>query len=362
MNLWGRSRRWYAAAAGVVTIAIVAGGVVAVNSGDEPGRATVRQIDDVPPELALVEPETSESPSSSPSATASPSASPAAASGTPRPEPSDDEPAPPSPTGKPSATPSSVQIDPGPATPALVSVSVSDASLPTATKMIVTVRFRADRGHFVEGSPGDGHPPWITDGCYRREREDVTYAGGWGTARYEWSYRRAGTYDIVATLKHAPCEGGNVTVIATSAPVRVRVTPGANVANGPWAPHLSMSATMQAPSSASQPVPPERVWYDTSTWDPDGWLWKSVVDFGDGSQPEVLGGFLEDCTDSYDYGNSRPFPDSTWPWGGHGGIYNGWHDLPGPGTYTITVTAYSSNCDGGDVQTVTRQAQVTVPG
>jgi hypothetical protein len=348
------SRRRYAAASGVVVVALVAGGVVA--SRGSPPRSSVQTLDAAPLDVVPddAEPSGSAEPSAPPSPTPSPTPSGTPAAGTTSPIDVAPEP-------EESPTPTGMVIDPGmhrppttpPATPLIV-VEVSDASLPTATKMLVTVRWRTARGRYAETDPGDGHPPWTSDACYHGDR-DVEYGHEWAVATYEWSYRRAGAYDITAELKSHPCGGaGQIETVAHAQTVRVHVTQGADVANGPWEPHLQVSWSDDAPPDANPDNPPYMVWGGSQTWESDGWLWKVVTDFGDGSEPETSGGYAEDCNLE-----GKPYPDSTWPWGGQGGSY-GHHTMPGPGTYTITTTAYSSACGGGDVQTVTKVVTVTV--
>jgi hypothetical protein len=344
------------AAIGLLAAAVLAGGLVAVRDRGAPMALREAPADPVltaapsltPAATTPAPPPTT--PPAVPTATR-PTAAPASEVGGGDPLPSLPLPVTPPPPPPP--------VTPAPEPP--VSVTVSRAALPAATRMIVTVRWRNEPGSFVEVGPGDGHPPFISDGCYHRERADVTYGDEWAVARYEWSYRRAGTYDIVARLRHNPCDGdGTVTTIATSAPARVVVTPGADVANGPWQPHLTVSATTEPPPAANPDWPAHRVTVNVGTWDADGWLWKVVLDWGDGSDPELLGGVLEDCRLDGDYGGDpHPYPATTWPWGGMGGGST-WHDLPGPGTYVVTATATSSGCDGGDAQTVTRHVTVTV--
>lgn len=347
-------RRWYAVAAGVVSVALVAGGVVAARGPGPTSSVSARDSDPAGVVPEVVSPSASDEPSATPPAAVT--AAPTADHGSALPVPV------PVPTVTATVRPTPPALPPAPVENPLVQVSVSDDTLPTATKMIVTVRWRTAPGRFVHVDPDDGHAPWTTDPCYRGEREDVTYGDEWAVARYEWSYRRAGTYDIVAVLRDYPCEGsGSIEDVARSAPRRVHVVPGADVANGPWLPHLDVSFSTDPPPTANPGTDPNLVWGGASTWDPDGWLWKLTIDWGDGSQPDVYGGFLEDCWVGGDYGGKQPYPDTTWPWGGQSGTY-GSHDMPGAGTYTVTVKAYSASCEGDDVQVVTKTAQVVVAG
>jgi hypothetical protein len=204
----------------------------------------------------------------------------------------------------------------------------------------------------VRVDTGDGHAPLETFHCPSRSLYPTVTAGAFTTTSFEWSYRRAGTYPVRAELLRLPCGGGPIEEVAHDI-ATVTVTPGAVRANGPWLPHVELRFVQPEDMSFSPDVPAYSYGLSFLMWDADGWVWHYVVDWHDGTEPDAAPGFLEDCVNTQ-------YPDTTYPWGGAGGGLTS-HTVPGPGTYHVTVTAYSSGCAGEDVQTASATETLVVP-
>jgi hypothetical protein len=258
------------------------------------------------------------------------------------------------PTGVPTGVPTvSLPVPSLPVPDPDITVRVSAPVLPTATKMHVVVRWRTGDDVSVRVDTDDGHAPLETGRCPMGPWFTTVKDGAFTIASFEWSYRRAGTYTLRAELWRAPCDTGDRPTLAAYDTTTVIVTPGAVRSNGPWLPHVSARVVQPEDMNFSPDVPPYSYGLYYSQWDPDGWVSHYVIDWHDGSEPETHSGFFEECVNTH-------YPDTTWPWGGATGGST-WHTLPGPGTYHVTVTAYSSDCAGNDVQTASAATTLTVP-
>lgn len=119
---------------------------------------------------------------------------------------------------------------------------------------------------------------------------------------------------------------------------------------GPTLPHVELSRTMILGENG-QPAPHQgdRTWAAVVAVakDDDGWVRSATLDWGDGTPPQV---FPTGMT-------CRPTL-TGWPGGtqiafGAVGSGEGVHHYATPGTYTVTVTAVSTGCDGTVTQTGT---------
>ena len=93
--------------------------------------------------------------------------------------------------------------------------------------------------------------------------------------------------------------------------------------------------------------------------DADGWIDRFTVDWGDGTAPETLPGDPIPCRAVVPYawptGDYVSVPAST------PGATSPLHHYDNPGTYTVTVTARSTACDGSQPQEATGTRGWSVP-
>ena len=336
------SRHRIAVLAAVLSAAALAGTLVALRdvtpaAALRPAAAPVESPVDAP------SPEVSEE---SPTPTPSPTATTTTTTASPAPAPL--------PTILPTVVPTAVPTVVVPTLPVpdpVVEVTPSAERVGAGTKMTLTVRWLAKGRPRIKVDPGDGNVGMYLGGCYGT-RYDVHRAGPYLVTTLEWSYRRPGTYTVSAHTLSSDCDTG--VPAARSVPRKVVVTAGPDVANGPWSPHAELRFPTAEQMNANPGTSPNVVWFATDSWDPDGWTRSVLVDFHDGTPAELFQSFLEDCA-------SSDFPDTTYPWGGRGGVA-GSHETPGPGTYDVTVTVTSSACDGGDAQTTSIAGTVVVTG
>jgi hypothetical protein len=146
-------------------------------------------------------------------------------------------------------------------------------------------------------------------------------------------FRYPGVYYAVVRVKHQ-CEGP---AGSNYRAVRIDVNRGPNLANGPSAPDVRFSPNDYTSKDA----------FFISGSDQDGWVSRTVVDWGDGSSPAVSSYGLGGCAD----------PDWQWPQSDHGTSLT--HHYAKPGTYHVTTQVMSSGCDGKNVQHATAVTDVT---
>ncbi len=143
------------------------------------------------------------------------------------------------------------------------------------------------------------------------------------------TYAKAGTYTGTAIVTTGECGAPTESKTVTQS-VKV-VAEGAG--NGPAVPTVS----------AGQVDGQEKVTLHGA--DSDGFVKKFWVDWGDGSPETYVGPRSLDLCE--------PGKGSTWD-------TTATHDYSEPGTYTVTVTVMSTNCDGGQGQTKSVTTTVTV--
>ncbi|MDQ6727148.1 MAG: hypothetical protein M3066_13415 [Actinomycetota bacterium] len=109
---------------------------------------------------------------------------------------------------------------------------------------------------------------------------------------------------------------------------------------GPSRPNVTVSRT-----GISHPG--DRTWAEVLAIakDDDGWVRTATLDWGDGTPPQVFptGMVCRPTISGYPGGTQIVF--------GSAGSGEGVHHYAAPGTYTITVTAVSTGCDGTMTQT-----------
>ena len=333
-------RRRRATVAGIACFAaLVAGSGVAALSSDRT-TAGLTATDPTPTVTASASPSPSEEPSPEPEET--------------------EEPATPSPTRTPSPEPEPVPT----AYPTAESfggeglvarVALTPDSPATATTATLRVTGEDDDGGIqVSGvSWGDGSSEPIAiamPSCAWTGPPPTTRPKDPGTldASYRHAWRHDGTYTVVVdVVSDTGCAQPPGRSENARLRLRVEVREGEIVSNGPRRPaahQVSLSADGTADGN-----------YDWALLgfvdDADGWLGTATVDWGDGSQPDVI-----DNNGTCDDGDGRHYPSS------HLSLYSG-HDYE-PGTYTITVSWTSTGCDGEDAQTgsTTVEAQIESVG
>lgn len=180
------------------------------------------------------------------------------------------------------------------------------------------------------------------DGAGRLLRVEVTFgdgksavyepneACGYGTSvkkLFSHTYAKAGTYTAKATVTTGGCGAATETKTVSNS-VKV-LAQGSG--NGPAQP--TVTATQVTGGLALHGA------------DADGFVKKFYIDWGDGSPESYVGPrSLDSCVDG---------EGSTWD-------QNAAHTYAEPGTYTVTLTVLSVNCDAGQGQTKSITLTITV--
>lgn len=154
------------------------------------------------------------------------------------------------------------------------------------------------------------------------------------------SYRRAGRYPIgvVVTAGYCDPEDGKTLLIDGV----ITVGSGPLLSNGPL-PLVVFAgpADEQSPSGFTLGITAE---------DPDGWIHRIQVDWGDGSSTQNLDYSTSACVDDLSAfpGPARQIEELT-------------HRYPDAGSYQVKVTAHSAGCKGADLQSVTELVTAVAP-
>jgi hypothetical protein len=128
------------------------------------------------------------------------------------------------------------------------------------------------------------------------------------------------------------------------------VGPGTSTAQGPSLPKVKFDSTFRTKEQQKDPNV-VTLWGEAE--DVDGYITKLVVTFGDGSS-KTFPGWSEPCREGMD-----GWPDASYGMLPYQPPHA--HRYAKPGTYTLTLTAYSSACDGSEVQTGTASFTWDVP-
>jgi hypothetical protein len=134
---------------------------------------------------------------------------------------------------------------------------------------------------------------------------------------------------------------GNCVELGASASLfgAIEVHAGRTTAQGPTPPEVTFDSTVPPAGHEGDPT-----WLSVTglAHDPDGFLRTFMVDWGDGSAPEVLARDVSPCVDD----------QVGWPQPNWFAIFTGqaFHHYSAHGTYTVTATAVSTACDGSTPQ------------
>jgi hypothetical protein len=164
------------------------------------------------------------------------------------------------------------------------------------------------------------------------------------TFSFRTRYRAAGAEQIdatVTTLDQTCATAATQRQWPFSAAVSIRA--GSTLSNGVQPVTLIVGAAQ---------VQASRITVNTSANDPDGYVSGFTVDWGTGTPDSFPGGNGANCS-ATEYGGV------FWPNGPGSGMFTS-PVLPA-GTYTVTVTATATGCDGKDTQTAQQKLIVTVP-
>jgi hypothetical protein len=329
--------------AGVLATALLAGGVVAVTTRSDGPTSTVTSLADVPPpsdgiitQTLTPSPSASPTPDATPAATVSPSA---AASRTASPSatrPPDEQASVDRDTGDGLGPhpPGSVDFpyEPGRTTWDATSNGVHlRISMSARPKVGVPMTWR-----ITTTSPDSdccGVAMVFGDGRSTGQLSCEKLKSN-GTVELTHTYNKAGRLDFLVQGVSNACKR-NGQVYGT-----FDVAPGKTTKQGPALPAVKVDTSTPPPGHEN-----DAHW--VSLWgeaeDTDGWLRKLVVTWGDGTS-QTFAGDANKCDDSYDGwpGHSYAFVPHEPPPA---------HQYKAPGSYTVTLTAYSSGCDGSAVQT-----------
>lgn len=345
------SRR--AAVAASLVLALTAGATVAAVTRDQGGESSLIALNE-PPLTDVATSAPSGSPTPTPSATPSPTQSPAEA-------------APASPAGtRPTASattsaPTTAAPPPitnyGPRPPG--SVTAPYRAGQTSWDLTSNgIRFRVSMTPAKAGEP----MTWTVDtsssvaGCCAIY---LLFGDGFGarpdmdcdhpdpSVSYSHIYNRGGRKEFMVQAGHSKSCGASGDGSVYGA---FDVAPGTSTAQGPSLPVVQFDTSTPVPGHAND----HRY---VSLWgevdDADGYITKLVVSFGDGTSKTFPG----------DEGPCQRTPDG-WPAASKAWLpYQPppYHYYAKPGTYTLTLTAYSAGCDGRQAQSGSKSFTWTVP-
>jgi hypothetical protein len=289
---------------------------------------------------------TGEAPSESPGTTLSPSGTP---SPTATATPSD------TPSGTPSVSPAGSQTGPAAGPDNLHVTLALDADAP-ATAEYALLRVRGgdpDAYPYVDRvawGDGDTFPLYDRSGSHAWDcgpgGPPATSGPGTLSANADHAWRHPGTYTVEVTVSSWTC-GTSLPQETATFPLRVVVRAGEVTSNGPRLPGWSSVHVNQLQTGPSPN--PLRVVLSTMAHDDDGYFPGGVIDWGDGTSTPV--GPKMACDD----GGGRYYPHRT-------DLYvDGEHTYDSAGTYTVTIRATSTGCDGGSPQKTAKTVTVTVP-
>ena len=117
----------------------------------------------------------------------------------------------------------------------------------------------------------------------------------------------------------------------------IEVGPGVSTAQGPFPPEMNVDRSVQPKGHES-----DYSWVSVAGFvrDPDGWLRRIVVDWGDGSAPTVVA--------NHGTAACNPHPVTGWPDSSTMVVSSGSlvHQYTAPGSYVVSIVAVSTACDG----------------
>jgi surface-anchored protein len=325
-----------------VTLALVAGTAVAAVTRD---RATTTTLSPAPaaPVGTYAEPEPTATQTPTPTPTPTPTAQPTVAPATHAADPTTQPPAPPRPT----ATSDPVDANFGPMQPGSVTVPYHAGQ----TSWDVTsngVRIRIALSHLPRaGTPVTWHVDTSTGGAgccaifmlygdsYAEPPNGLPCDTTDPSVAWDHTYNRAGLHRFMVQVGKHGCQSTDGVVAGT-----FDVAAGTTTAQGPALPEVTTW-------DRSSPVPGHK---GDDSWislyadvrDVDGYVRKLVVTFGDGTSATFAGdqNTCREGGDGWPFGSEAMLPYQPPPY----------HHFTKPGTYTLTMTAYSTACDGSMMQ------------
>jgi hypothetical protein len=134
--------------------------------------------------------------------------------------------------------------------------------------------------------------------------------------------------------------------------VDVEILPGTYSSNGPDPVRVDVGTHQ----SATRPDDPYWVSFSGMAQETDGYISRMELDVGDGSPVVVFPGDSRPCRTG---STGQPIDSDAELPGPTGPTYEPSHEhrYPQKGTYTVTLRAWSTGCDGRDVQTGTATTQ-----
>jgi hypothetical protein len=162
---------------------------------------------------------------------------------------------------------------------------------------------------------------------------DRTATGGSTTETRTHTYNKSGPHHLLIQAI-GNCDRNGVLYITLD------VGAGTRTSQGPALPKVEFSS--------STPAPHDPYWRTVSLWghvvDEDGYLSKLVVTFGDGTSHTFAGDPMgcRPSLDGWPLESTADLPYDPHPY---------WHTYGAAGHYTVTLTAYSTGCDGTQLQT-----------
>lgn len=159
--------------------------------------------------------------------------------------------------------------------------------------------------------------------------------------RVEYSYTRPGRYEVIYRMRtHGGC-GGRAEAEEQVARDVISVLPGTVPTNGGRRPQAYVTTRSLASGSG--------IAVDVQGQDLDGWVSQLIVDFGDGTSARVVDN-PQPCTARAGEWPSTPYLS---------------HRFEAPyrvaGRFTISLTVFTTGCDGADSQQTTVRQAVVVP-
>lgn len=158
-----------------------------------------------------------------------------------------------------------------------------------------------------------------------------------GTTRaMSHAYNKAGRWEFALNASSTTC-GDNMAYGSLYG--WIEVAAGVATSQGPTPPAITVGRYAPAPHSDD----PSYATVYAQAWDDDGYIARLVVDYGDGATQEFPGDGM----------GCRP-TSGGWPAASRAWLPSNpppTHQYSAPGTYKVTVTAFSQGCDGRDVQT-----------